>query len=69
MNLKKLLPICYVHHIKYGFGYAFMPIGLRCFGYFEFGKIAYKNGEFSPQWGFKIVTTKHMHNCTWSGKY
>ena len=71
-SMKRIMlfsPFCYVHHLQYSFGWAFLPLLSWTAGYFEFGKSHDKYGNWKPKWAFRFVKTKDFHNCSWTGFY
>lgn len=66
----RVSPICYVHHIHRSFGWVLLPLLPWTIGYMQLGKVVgFKSGECVYSWSWRIIRTKHMHNCSWSGIY
>jgi hypothetical protein len=83
-TIMKISPIIWGHHSRYSFGFYLLPIFRKTLGFVQFGKTwcVHKKGfliidekpndnisPFSYRWGFKIVNTNELHNCSWTGKY
>lgn len=61
--LEKLTLIHRVHHIHFGYGWVFMPLG---FGYFPDFREVYRLQGASP---WHRVEVKHFHDCTATNTY
>jgi len=65
--VRRLAPICRVHHLSYSFGWVLPPIFPWTVGCFEFGRSHDKYGNWNPKWALRFVRKKDFHNCTWTG--
>lgn len=82
--LRRLLPICRIHHIAYSYGYCIFPWLQWTVALVENSDIRFaptKPGllwhevshfDIVPcwmRWGVRLVNRAHYHNCTWTGIY